>query len=240
MQPRCHIRHPRKPRHAHRPPCLQHIAPAQRRTAHAAYMPLKVPLGHELGHHALGSHLGMPHCQRPALAESLHQPRRQYQIAKAQRWESDLAKGTDVQHPPLPVQSRQRRQRCSVVTVLAVIVIFDDPAILALGPGQQRQAPGQAHGHPRRVLVRRGDVNQATVASEGKPGAVEALFIYRHPPHPPARYCKRMPGGTIPGVFHSHLIPGLQQQLCTKTYCLLRTTGDHNLSSRARHPPRPT
>ncbi|MNR31897.1 hypothetical protein D3C85_1494390 [compost metagenome] len=69
-------------------------------------MPLEVPPGHELGHHALATDFRMPHRQRPALAERLRQLRRQYQVAQAQRRKGDLAEGTDVQYPPVPVERR--------------------------------------------------------------------------------------------------------------------------------------
>ena len=48
---------------------------------------------------------------------------------------------------------------------------------------------------------------------------------------------ERMAGGAVTGVFHSDAVAGLHQQLCTKANRLLRTTGDHNLLSRALHAP---
>jgi len=83
MQPSRHFRHCAQPRNIHRPTGLEHIAPLQCRLAHTADMPLKMATGHELGHHALAADLRMPHRQRFALAESLHQLRRKHQVAQA-------------------------------------------------------------------------------------------------------------------------------------------------------------
>ncbi|MNN27269.1 hypothetical protein D3C81_1408000 [compost metagenome] len=163
MQPGRHLRHAAQPRNIHRPAGLEHIAPAQRCLAHTADMPLEVPSGHEFGHHPLATDLRMPHRQRPGLAECLRQLRRQHQVTQAQRREGDLAEGADVQHPPLPVECCKRGQGRAAVTVLAVVVVFDDPAIAALSPAQQFQTTRQAHGHPGRVLVGRRDIGQPAI-----------------------------------------------------------------------------
>ena len=119
-----------------------------------------MPGRHELGHHRLGAHLGMAHIHRATLGESVHQCRWQHQIAQAQCRESHFAEGADVEHPPLPIKRRQRCQWRAAVTVFAIVIILDDPALGALGPGQQFQPPRQTHHHPGRVLMRRRDIGQ--------------------------------------------------------------------------------
>ena len=197
-----------------------------------------MPLGHELRHDALGTHLGVAHRQCPRLAEGLYQPTRQHQVAQPQRGKGDLAEGADVEHPPRPVQRGQRRQGRPAVAVLAVVIVLDDPALPALGPGQQRQAPGQAHSDPGGVLVGRRHIGQPALGQLAQPRAIHALFIHRHAPELRPGHREGMPGGTVPWVFHSHAIARSQQQLCTKVDRFLRTTGDHNLFSRAGQAPR--
>ncbi|MNP31160.1 hypothetical protein D3C76_1242700 [compost metagenome] len=126
-------------------------------------MPQKMSLGHELGHHTLRTHFRMPHRQGAGLTERLDQTLRQHQVTQAQRGKGDLAEGADVQHPPLPVECCKRGQGRAAVTVLAVVVVFDDPAIAALSPAQQFQTTRQAHGHPGRVLVGRRDIGQPAI-----------------------------------------------------------------------------
>ncbi len=200
-------------------------------------MPLEVPGGHELGHHRLGTDLGMAHVHRPALGEGLDQGLRQHQVAQAQGRKGDLAEGPDVDHPALAVQRRQGGQGRTAVAVLAVVVVLDDPALAAFGPGQQLQAPGQAHDHPGGVLVGRRDIGQAAAVQLLQLAAVDALLVHRHALQLRTRQGEGMPRGAVAGVFHSHLVAGLHQQLCTKADALLRATGDHNLFSRAVQAP---
>ncbi|MNT11988.1 hypothetical protein D3C72_1468950 [compost metagenome] len=161
---------------------------------------------------------------------------RQHQIAQTQRRKGDLAEGADVQHPPTAIQGRQRRQRRSAVAVFTVVVVLDDPAILALCPIQQRQTPRQAHGDSSGVLVRRGYVTQATIRHVMQCSAVQALIVDCNTSHLCAGQGEGITGRAIAGVFHSHHITRLQQQLCTKANCLLCATGDHNLFSGAGKP----
>ncbi|RMQ93088.1 hypothetical protein ALP97_05283 [Pseudomonas salomonii] len=213
----------------------QGVAPAQGRAAHAADVPLEMPGRHEFGHHRLGTDFGMAHVHRAAAGEGLHQRRWQHQVTQAQRRERHLAEGADIQHAPTAIQRRQRRQGRAAVTVLAVVVVLDDPTAATLGPGQQLQAPRQAHHHAQRVLVGRRDIRHTTVIQGVKHLAIHALAVYRHAMQSRAGQGERMAGSAITRVFHRHAVPRLDQQLCTKANRLLRATGDHNLFSCALH-----
>ena len=201
-------------------------------------MPLKVPRRHELRHHRLGADLRVPHIHGAALGECVDQRRRQHQVTQAQRRERDLAERPHIQHPPAAIQGRQRGQRRAAVTVLAVVVILDDPATAAFGPGQQLQAPGQAHDHSQWVLMGRRDIGQAAVVEAVQHAAVDPLAVHRHTLQLRTGQGEGMTGGAVAGIFNRHAITWAHQQLCTKADCLLRATGDHNLLSRTLHAPR--
>ncbi|MCY1403571.1 hypothetical protein D9M71_187550 [compost metagenome] len=169
-----------------------------------------MPLGHELRHYRLGAHLRMPHRQRPAAGKRLHQLPGQYQVAQAQRREGNLAEGPDVQHPPGTIQCRERRQWVTAVAVLAVVVVLDDPAVPALGPGQQFQASGQAHGDPGRVLVGRRHVTEAAMFHGIERCAVQTFVIHPYTLHLCPGQREGIAGGTVTGVFHSNYLTRLQ------------------------------
>ena len=215
----------------------QGVAPTQGGPAHAPDMPLEMPGGHELRHHRLGADLRVPHIQRAALGKGLDQRRRQHQVTQAQRRKGDLAEGPDIQHPPLPIQRRQGCQRRAAVAVLAVVVVLDDPAAGALGPGQQLQAPRQAHDHAGGVLMRRGHIGQPTVRQLREFDAIQSFIVHRHAMQLGPRHREGQSGRAVPGILHRDAIAGVHQQLCTKANALLRATGDHNLLRRAGQAP---
>ncbi len=227
-----HFRQSPHPGNIHRPPGQQGVAPYQRRPPHTADMALEVPLSHELRHHHLGAHFRMSHHQRAAAGKRLHQLPWQHQVTQAQRRKRHLAEGADIQHPAATVQRRQRSQGRAAVAVLAVVVILDDPAIVALGPGQQFQATGQAHHHAGGVLVGWRDIGHAAIAHAGQCGAIQPIVIHSHAMYRRPGQGEGASGRPIAWVFHSHGRPRLQQQLCTKAYRLLCAGGDHNLFRR--------
>jgi hypothetical protein len=151
----------------------------------------------------------MPHRQRLALAERLRQLRREYQVAQAQRREGNLAEGADVQYAPVPVEGRQRGQGRAAVSVLTVVIVLDDPAIVSVSPGQQFQAARQAHGHPGRVLVGRRHIGHPTILQLPKPAAIHPLPIHRYAAQLATRQCKGVTGRPIARVFHSYAVARL-------------------------------
>ncbi|MNQ58752.1 hypothetical protein D3C85_729670 [compost metagenome] len=199
-------------------------------------MTLEMAGGNEFGHHRLGADLRMAHVQRPAPGEGLGQRRRQHQVAQAQRREGDLAEGADVDHPPLPIQRCQWRQRSTAVTVLAVVVVLDYPAIAALGPFQQLQAPRQRQGDARGVLVRGRDIDQPAILQPRQRGAVQAIVIHRHAAKLRASHGEGMAGSAIAGVLDGDPVAGLHQQLGAEADGLLGAAGDHHLRRIAGQP----
>jgi hypothetical protein len=198
-------------------------------------MALEMPGRHELRHHRLSADFRVAHVHRAAPGKGLDQADRQHQVAQAQRRKGHLAESPDIQHPPRAIEGRQWRQGRAAVAVLTVVVILDDPAARTLGPGQQFQAPGQAHHHAGGVLMGRGDVGQAATAEAVQGSAVDALAVHRHAMQLATRHRERMACCPIPRILDGNLIAGLHQQLCTKADCLLRATSDHYLLSRALH-----
>ncbi|MNE08062.1 hypothetical protein D3C80_1007050 [compost metagenome] len=88
--------------------------------------------------------------------------------------------------------------------------------------------------------MRGGHITQAAVRHVIECSAVQSFVVDSNTAHLRTGQGEGITGGTIAGVFHSHHVTRLQQQLCTKAYRLLRTTGDHNLFSRAGKPARST
>ena len=229
MQARGNTRHRPHPCDPLRPVSQQCITPTQGGTTHAPDMSLKVPGSHELRHHGLSTDFRMPHVQGAAPGKWLNQTLGQYQIPQTQGREHHLAEGADIDHPPLTVQCRQRRQRGPAITVLAVVIVFDDPALITLGPVQQFKAPGQAHGHSCRVLMGRRHVGQPTVAHVRQCRAIHTILIDRDAVHFRPRNRKGMCRCAVAGILDGHPVARLDQQLCTKANSLLRATGDQNL-----------
>ncbi len=93
--------------------------------------------------------------------QRLHQRRRQYHIAEAQRRVERFAEGADVDHRRVGLQPLQRRDRLAGKAEFAVVVVLDDPAAGVARQRQQPLAARQAHHRAERILVRRGDENQA-------------------------------------------------------------------------------
>ena len=79
------------------------------------------------------------------------------EIGKPQAGKQHLAEGAGIEHAPVAIQALQRRQRAADIAVFAVIIVLDDPGVVARRPIQQRQAPGQGQGHAERALMRRRD-----------------------------------------------------------------------------------
>ncbi|MNS76639.1 hypothetical protein D3C72_1101920 [compost metagenome] len=65
-----------------------------------------------------------------------------HQVRQAHAGKQHLAERPRVQHPPLRIQTLQRGQRTADVAVFAVVVVFHNPGLTALGPVQQRLAAG--------------------------------------------------------------------------------------------------
>lgn len=126
-------------------------------------------------------------------------------------------------------------QRGAAVAVLAIVIILDDPALRALGPGQQLQTTRQTHDYPCRVLMRGRDVGQPAITEPGQLAAVDALAIHGDPVQPRTGDGECMTRRAISRILNRHPVARLHQQLCTKADPLLRTTGDHYLLSGALH-----
>jgi len=208
----------------------QGVAACPRGLTHAPHMTLEMPGGDELRHHRLAADVGMTHVQRAAAGERLGQRGRQHQVTQAQGGKGDLAEGADVEHPPLAIQRGQGRQRRAVVAIFAVVVVLDDPAIAALSPRQQLQAPRQRQRDAAGILVRRRHIGQPAAPESRQLGGVQTLAVHRDTTQLGTRHGEGMTGGAIAGIFHRHAITRLYQQLGAEADALLRTAGDHHLT----------
>jgi len=114
---------------------------------HPADVTRKMAFADEFEHHRLGN---MRRTEVHRLAhddEAFHQIRRDNNVTEPQSRKHDLAETTDVNHAVVLIHSLQRRDRFSVVSILAVVIVLDNPGGGALRPFEQLQASRRAHGH---------------------------------------------------------------------------------------------
>src|SRR5262249_48253960 len=72
---------------------------------------------------------------------------------KAQRRADGLAEAADVKHSSSVIERSESRSRPAFQLQLAQVVVFDDPAIVSPGPGEQGEPSRQRHGHSKRCLL---------------------------------------------------------------------------------------
>jgi hypothetical protein len=122
----------------------------------------------------------------------------------------------------------------AAVAELAVVVVLDDGRVVALGPGQQGQAPGQRHRHPQRELVRGGD--------DHHPGSRrhrldhQPLGVDRHPGHVHPQRRQQPPERAVPGGLDGDPVAGVQQDPGDQVDRLLGAVGDHHVLGAGQDP----
>src|SRR6516165_9405872 len=96
--------------------------------------------------------------------EGIDQRARNDQVSQAQGREKHLAESAQVNNPLLAVNSLERREWPTCVTIFAVIIILQDPSVGMIGPVQQSESTRHAHCDSEWVLVRGCNVGQADFA----------------------------------------------------------------------------
>src|SRR5258708_25984946 len=123
-------------------------------------MPSEMSLGDEIAKHSLFEQRSMSACDRECRGNVVHQIGRDHQVSQTQRRKENLAEASREQHKPVAVESLKRRYRASPVTILAVIIVFENERAGLPGPLQQLQTSGEAHRDSAGKLVTWGDVDQ--------------------------------------------------------------------------------
>jgi hypothetical protein len=199
----------------------------------------EMPLFHEGGQHRLHDRRGIGVDRRPRLGEVVHQVRRHDQIAKADGGEQHLREGSDVKNTAaagsaaVRVQPLKRRERPAGVTVLAVVVVLDQPGTPPARPGQQLEPAGQAHGGAPGILVRRRDHGQTCVVGQRPAGRHrKTLFVEGDRHQAGTRGAQGAAQTRIAGLFDPDGIAGLQQHPGYKVEGRLGAGGDEHLFGR--------
>src|ERR1700733_6120710 len=103
---------------------------------------------------------------------------RDHNIADAQRGKQYLAKRSDIDNALMIVEALERGDWRAFVPILAVIVVFDNPGSVLLGPLQKLQPARGAHRHTQWKLVRwRYDRNTRTSTFLDACTHVETLIV---------------------------------------------------------------
>jgi hypothetical protein len=166
------------------------------------------------------------------------QARRTHHVAHPQPREQHLREAADVDDPVADVQRAQRRNCRGVVAELAVIVIFEQPAMPGDGIVEQGQAPLEGHHRAGRELVRRRDVDQPH-AFTGQVLDAEALRVRADRHEPRAMGPQGVYRQLVARLLHHHRIALVQEQARQQRDRLLRAVDDDDVFRRADHPATP-
>ena len=172
------------------------------------------------------------------VSERLDQLGGQNHVAHSQPGVERFAKGPQVDRALVLVQALHAGGRLPVVMKLAVVVVFDDPLALLRGPVDQFKPALQRQRRPRRVLMRRRDIDAIGAAAVcPKQVRADALRIDVYAHHPGFCHFKCLPGAEVARVFQQDRFTGVHQQLGTQVQGLTSTAQHQDL---VRGAPGPT
>ena len=102
-------------------------------------------------------------------------------IAEPQARHHDLRERAEIDHPLLAVERAQRGDHAVLMPEFGIVVVLDDPDIVAVGPVEQFQPPLQSHADAKRILMRRRHHDQLGVrrARDAFRDA-KTLVVHRH------------------------------------------------------------
>ncbi|MNH05052.1 hypothetical protein D3C79_643650 [compost metagenome] len=201
--------------------------------AHGSHMGVVVAVVHEARQGQLQDLRRVSVDNAARRTERRHQLRWQHHVADAQAGIEGLAEGADVEGALVAVQALHAGGRQAVVVELAVVVVLDDPLAVFRCPVDQLQAPLQAQGRARGILVRRGDVHATGTAAVGaqQVGAdAVGIDVDRHDPR--LRRFKGLLRAKVAGVLQQDRFAGVDQHLRAKEQCLTGTAEHQHLLGR--------
>ena len=169
--------------------------------------------------------------------EAVDQLRRGDDEAEPQRREQGLGESAEVDDPAGAVEALHGRDRPAAEAVLGVVIVLDDPGIVALGQRKQAQAILHAHDHAQGPLAGRCDEDEA-----GRPVALGVQIPAA------AADIQRLDrstgtgegaaGAGISGVLHPDRVARIGQHPCDEVERRLGAAQHDHLIRAALHAPR--
>jgi hypothetical protein len=127
----------------------------------------------------------------------------------------------------------QRIEGAADETKFAIVVVLDDYRPASVGPREQRRAPFERHCRTARKLVRRRDVDDASVSREGVD--LQPVIVHRHAHNVRAMTAKEEACVGIPGILHRDARALGDEHAPDQIERLLRTLGDQNIGGICSH-----
>src|SRR5580692_7667620 len=211
---------------------------------HPPNVPRKVTFADEIAQYCLIDQRRMMCAHRLRRRKNLHHVRRNHQVRKPQSREENVSETAGEDYDRGPIQTLQRRDGPSGITIFAVVVIFKDDRAGPPRPFEQRQPATQAHSYAQRELMRRSHINQPkTRLSRLLPLSsasveIQAFGIHWHRTNFRSHRAEDDRSTGISRFLHPHRIARIQQQARRPIKRLLHTRDDQNLIRRTLHAPR--
>ena len=99
------------------------------------------------------------------------------EVADTQRGKDGTGKCAEVDDAAFRIETLQRFERLPFVAKFAVVIVFDDDGVFALGPSEEREAAREGENRAGGELVRGSDESDAGGVWEFR--GIEAVTIYR-------------------------------------------------------------
>ena len=219
----------------------QRVAPGLCPSPHAAQMGREMAFVQQRGERRFGEDGRIAVGPGAGFHDFFQQRLGRHQIAGAQARKEDLGKGADIGDAAGAIHALERGERRAAIAEFAVVIVLDDPGLVALGPVEQRQAAAHGHGHAQRKLMRGRDINRPRLGRA--PLAilrVEAFLVDLYADHPRAAAFERRQRHGIAGILDPHRVAGPERGAQEKIEALLRPRGDDDLPRLAAHAARRT
>src|SRR5450830_483790 len=162
--------------------------------------------------------------------ESLHQRGRHHDKAEPEAPAERLGESAYVQNAGVVGHAAQRRNTLRAVLEFAVVIVFNDPGTIGLGPGNECSASHQTHLHTKRKLVRRRDYGQPGTRIKCCALAYAQTFVVnRHRPHQRTLSNQVGANAQVTRVFHHDFIAIVEQEPRNQIQRLLRASRNDHL-----------
>src|SRR5438105_2873483 len=151
-------------------------------------------------------------------------------VAEAQARRQDFAKATGVYNAAIGVETLQRRDWPATISVLAIVIILNDPGAGAARPIQQRESTSKRHRHSERVLVRRLHERQSGPRCKLNSSLNDYSFaVHRHSDESRSGGNQSGVIAEVSWIFDPCYVVRLEEESGRYTESLLRAVEDENL-----------
>src|SRR6185295_962238 len=158
--------------------------------------------GNEFGEGFLFKRGGLAVAEPLGGQEGADQALRRDQVADAESGKDGARESPDVNDAALLIEPLQRLERLAVIAEFSVIVILDDDGVLAFGPVQKGNAPGQRKYGAGRKLMRRRDERQTGIRRQ--PGGIYSVVVHGDGNQAGAGCPKGFGGSLIARILEGH------------------------------------